>query len=207
MDSETRNSMRRVSIPTGRVELSGEYLGARAARGIVVLACAHRGNARRSAEQALIDRLHRARIASFRIDLMTEEEAAAELDTEQIRRDVDLLAQRLRAVHRWAEKQRSSQGLALGYYGSGAAACAALRLASKQQAGIDALVICEVKSAFDATPGRDSQPPLAALHAGTEPDAELICDLFKNWLWWENNIPARVSRQSRRMQDRPSVAP
>lgn len=137
---------------------------------------------------------------------MTEEEAAADLSTERIRRDVELLAQRVRAVDRWAEKQRASRGLALGYYGSGAAGCAALRLASKQQ-GIDALLICEVKSDFgDATSCRDSSPPLAALHGDEEPDPELICDLFRNWLWWENNSRVRVPRP-RPTQDRPSAAP
>lgn len=132
---------------------------------------------------------------------MTEAEAAGDLQTERIRKDVDLLARRVAAVARWAEQQRASQRVAVGYYGSGAAACAALRLASKQQPGMDALVICEVKSDFD----RNSQPPLRALHAGTEPDAELIGDLFRNWLWWENN--SIRARGPRRLQDRPSAAP
>lgn len=206
MNNEHKNGDRIVSIPVGGGELSGEYKGARAARGLVVLVCANRGNARRRAEQSLTAQLHRSHIVTLRIDLMTEEEAAADLTTEHIRRDVDLLAKRLRAVHQWAEKQRLSQGLPLGYYGSGAAGCAALRLASKQQPGIDAFVICEVKSDFDAIPGRDSQPPLAALHAGTEPDTELLCDLFKNWLWWEHNTRARA-RRPRPVQDRPSAAP
>jgi len=206
MDNKTNNGDRIVSIPVGGRELSGEFMRARAAQGLVVLACANRGNARRSAEQSLTAQLHRSHIITLRIDLMTEEEAASDLMTEHIRRDVDLLAKRLRAVHQWAEKQRTSQGLPLGYYGSGAAACAALRLAAKQQPGIDAFVICEVKSDFDTIPGRDSQPPLSALHAGTEPDTELLCDLFKNWLWWENNTRLRAA-SPRRTQDRPSAAP
>jgi hypothetical protein len=206
MTSETKNGVRIVSVPVGGVELSGEYIRARAPRGLVVLACANRGNARRSAEQSLTEQLHRSHISTFRIDLMSEEEAATDLMTEHIRRDVDLLARRLRFVHQWAKKQRNSQGVPLGYYGSGAPACAALRLASKQQPGVDAFVICEVKSDFDTIPGRDSQPPLAALHAGTEPDTELLCDLFKNWLWWEHNTPARGARP-RPMQDRPSAPP
>lgn len=206
MDSETKTGVRIVRIPVGGVELSGEYMLARAARGLVVLACANRGNARRSAEQLLTEQLHRSHILTLRIDLMTEEEAVTDLMTEHVRRDVELLAQRLRAVHQWAEQQRNSQGVPLGYYGSGAAACAALRLASKRQPGIDAFVICEVKSDFDSIPGRDSQPPLAALHPGTEPDTELLCDLFKNWLWWENNTRARAA-SPRRTQDRPSAAP
>src|SRR6187402_2994125 len=113
MNNENKNGDRIVSIPVGGGELSGEYMRARAAQGLVVLACANRGNARRGAEQSLTEQLHRSHIVTLRIDLMTEEEAATDLMTEHIRRDVDLLAQRLRAVHRWAEKQRTSQGLPL----------------------------------------------------------------------------------------------
>jgi hypothetical protein len=206
MDSEIKDDVRIVSIPAGRVELSGEYMRARAARGFVVLLCANRGNVRRSVEVSLIEQLHRSRIIALRVDLLTAEEAVGDLPTEPIRHDVDLLAERVRAVHRWAEEQRVSQGVALGYYGSGATACAALRLASKQQPGIDALIICEVKSDLDSRP---SQPPLAALHEGKEPDAELLCDLFRNWLWWESNSRARLPRPRPRQdsQDRPSAAP
>lgn len=206
MYSETKNGVRSVSIAAGRAELSGEYRPARAARGLVVLVCANRGNERRRAEQSLIEQLHRSRIMTLRIDLMTHEEAEVDLETQQIRQDVELLAQRVRVVDRWAEKQRLSQGVAVGYYGSGAAACAALRLASKQQPSIDALVICEVKSDLDASCDRDSQPLLPTLHGKTEADAELMCDLFRNWLWWEHNTRARATRR-RPVQDRPSAAP
>lgn len=205
MDSETKNGVRLVSIRAGRVELFGEYTRAHAARGLVVLACANQGNERRSAEQSLIEQLHRSRIATLRIDLMTADEAETDAATERVRQDVELLAQRVRAVDRWAEKQRI-QGVAVGYYGSGAAACAALRLASKQHPDIDALVICEVKGDLDSSRGRESQPLLAALHPGAVADAELLCDLFRNWLWWENNSRARAPRP-RINQDRPSAAP
>lgn len=205
MDSEITNGVRFVSIRAGGVELSGEYVPLRGARGLVVLACANRGNARSSAEQSLIERLHRSRVSTLRIDLMADEEIATERSAESLRQDVDLLAQRVRVIGRWAQKQSVSQGVALGYYGSGAAACAALRLASKQPPGIDALVICEVKSDFDAT--RNPHPGSRdAAHTGTELDAEVICDLFRNWLSWEDKGPARAPR-SRPGQDRPSVAP
>ncbi|HEU5073020.1 MAG TPA: hypothetical protein VFU02_02590 [Polyangiaceae bacterium] len=206
MDSETKDGARRVSIPAGGVELAGEFTRVRAARGLVVLVCASSDKARRSAERSLAEQLHASRISTLRIDLITEEEAAMDLLPAQIGRDADLLAQRLRVVHRWAEKQRASEGLALGYYGSGAAGCAALRLASKQQPGIDALVICEVKSDLDDSRGRDSRVRSAPRSAPTEPDPELLCDLFRNWLWWENNAPMRAPR-ARVAQDRPSAAP
>lgn len=205
MDSETKDGVRCVSIPVGQVELAGEYLRAPAARGLVVLVCARSDNALRSAEQSLAEQLHRSRISTLRIDLMTEEEAAMDLLPEQLRRDAHLLAQRVRGVHRWAEKQCSREGLALGYYGSGAAACAALRHASKQPPGIDALVICEVKHDFDTVGGSDLRPPLATVDAA-RPDAELLSDLFRNWLWWENSSRVRAPRH-RPMQDRPSAAP
>jgi len=204
MDSETKNGVRIVSIRAGGVELSGEYFPIRVARGLVVLACANRGNACSSAEQSLVERLHRSRISTLRIDLLTDEEVSTELSAESLRQDVHLLAQRVRSIGRWAQQQSVSQGVALGYYGSGAAACAALRLASKQPPGIDALVICEVKSDFDAgTPHPHSSD---AAHTRTELDAEVICDLFRNWLSWEGNGLERAPR-SRPVQDRPSVAP
>jgi hypothetical protein len=203
MDSEIKErEVQLVRIPVGRVELRGEYNTVRAARGLVVLVCANRRNERRSAEGDLVEQLRRARILTFRIDLMTGEEAALEAETEAIRRDVALLAERVRAVQHWAEKQRARRGLALGYYGSGAAACAALRLASKAQHGIDALVICEVSSDFEAPADRESRPVRA--QAGADP--ELVCDLFKNWLWWENASSAR-ERRSLAGHDRQSVNP
>lgn len=190
MSSETRSSMQLVSIPAGRVELSGEYVGVRAPRGLVVLACANHGNVRRRAEQLLIEQLHRSHIITLRIDLVTPEEAAKSSSTDCIRRDVELMAQRVVAIDRWAIRKRSSGGLPLGYYGSGAAACAALRHAAKQP-GIDALVICEVRGDFEPV---------------SEPDAELVCDLFRNWLCWEQGSRVRAAH-SRPLQDRPSAPP
>ncbi|HEY6725118.1 MAG TPA: hypothetical protein VI197_13880 [Polyangiaceae bacterium] len=194
MDSETQNGAQHVSIPADGVVLSGEYMQVRGGSGLVVLVCAHRGNARRRAEQLLIAQLHRSRIMTLRVDLMTKDEAAMEVATEQVRQDVERLAQRVRAVDRWAEKRRLREGLAVGYYGSGSAACAALRLAARQKPSIEALVICEVKG------------DISAPHSGTQADAELICDLFRNWLWWEKNPRVRVHRPPR-VDDRPSAAP
>lgn len=195
---------RPVTISAGGVELAGDLTRIRAARGLVVVTCA--GNARRSAEQALIERLNRAGIATLRIDLLSQAEATADAAaTEPVRQDVELLAQRVRVVDRWADTQRRMQGVVVGYYGSGSAACAALRrassLGSTREPAFDALVICEVKSDFEPScRARQSQPP------EKEPDAELIADLFRTWLSWESNPGGRPLR-SRRAHDRPSAAP
>jgi putative phosphoribosyl transferase len=80
--------------------------------------------------------LNRAGLATLLFDLLSEEEAA---DRAKVF-DIELLAERLAAVTRWAAGEPGLSGLPLGYFGASTGAAAALRAAARLGAEIGAVV-------------------------------------------------------------------
>jgi putative phosphoribosyl transferase len=129
-----------VTIPASTVELGGELSVPRDATGLVLFAHGS-GSSRHSPRNQFVARtLRNAGIGTLLFDLLTQEEENAEAETRHLRFNIGILADRLIAATRWAQKQPAPRGLKLGYFGSSTGAGAALVAAANLGEEIGAVV-------------------------------------------------------------------
>ena len=125
-----------VSIPAAGRKLEGELIVPGDAAGVVAFAHGS-GSSRHSPRNQFVAReLQQAGLATLLLDLLEEEEAQ---DRHKVF-DIELLALRLLAAARWLGDNRSTHGLALGYFGASTGAAAALLAAAREPGGVSAVV-------------------------------------------------------------------
>jgi putative phosphoribosyl transferase len=142
--------MDEVQIPAGPALLSGNLTVPQGSIALVLFAHGS-GSSRHSPRNQFVARtLNEAGLATLLFDLLTREEEQIDARTAALRFDIALLAQRLIHATRWADQQKRTGALPIGYFGSstggGAALVAAAELPDK---------ICAVVS-------RGGRPDLAA---------------------------------------------
>ena len=115
-----------VVIDLGGVRLYGDLALPPGAHGLVIFAHGS-GSSRLSPRNRMVARrLEDAGLATLLFDLLAgQEEGRRDLVF-----DIPLLAGRLEAVTRWAQRSPSSRGLPIGYFGASTGAAAALRAAA-----------------------------------------------------------------------------
>jgi dienelactone hydrolase len=119
-----------VCIETGEALLYGELEIPAGAPGIVLFAHGS-GSSRRSPRNQYVARIIReAGIGTLLFDLLTQEEGREDEMTGELRFDVDLLASRLIGATSWAEEQKETRGLKIGYFGASTGGAAALLAAA-----------------------------------------------------------------------------
>ncbi|TAK33587.1 MAG: hypothetical protein EPO21_12635 [Chloroflexota bacterium] len=127
---------RLVRVPSGVVILEGVLAVPADARGVVLFAHGS-GSGRFSPRNNFVARqLQQAGLATFLLDLLTEDEA-------QDRRfvfDIELLAERLRSATDWVLSEPQTADLSIGYFGASTGAAAALIAAAQEEAKIAAVV-------------------------------------------------------------------
>jgi dienelactone hydrolase len=84
--------------------------------------------------------LHRDRFATLLLDLLTAEEERIDLQTRQLRFNIDLLATRLVQATRWLAADPQLGALPAGYFGASTGAAAALIAAAQLRHAICAVV-------------------------------------------------------------------
>jgi len=84
--------------------------------------------------------LEQAGIASLLIDLLTEEEEKVDLQTRQLRFDIELLATRVVDATKWLLANSDLSNLRIGYFGASTGAAAALVAAAELGEDISAVV-------------------------------------------------------------------
>lgn len=125
-----------VVIDTGGVRLAGHLTVPEQPLGIVLFAHGSGSSRHSSRNRYVASVLHQARLGTLLFDLLTTDE---ELDRANVF-DIDLLAQRLVEVTRWARTQPEVAGLSVGYFGASTGAAAALWAASEPGADVAAVV-------------------------------------------------------------------
>lgn len=85
-------------------------------------------------------RLQDDSIATLLLDLLTQNEEAAEVAGGRLRFDIELLAARLEAATEWVREQPDLASLPLGYFGASTGAGAALVAAARQGERVGAVV-------------------------------------------------------------------
>ena len=129
-----------VKIPSGKATIFGNLSIPPKARRLVVFAHGS-GSSRFSPRHAKVAReINAAGIATLLIDLLTEDEEAADMYSGEFRFNIGLLAQRLVDSTEWARKDPSTKSLTIGYFGASTGAAAALIAAAQLPMLIKAVV-------------------------------------------------------------------
>jgi len=131
---------REVRAPVGAVELNGDLRIPPGARAIVVFAHGS-GSSRRSPRNRYVaEVLATGGLATFLVDLLTQEEEVIDLQTAELRFDIELLADRLGGVTDWLALDPTTAGLTVGYFGASTGAAAALIAAADRPQTVRAIV-------------------------------------------------------------------
>lgn len=130
-----------MSFPAADVSLGGTLAIPPGARGLIVLVdcsgCRLSPHHRQVAEQ-----LHRVRLATLLLDLLTPEEVEKDANTGHWRFDVEMLSRRLRGVTSELRRLTPVRDVRIGYFATGTGAAAALIAAAESPQGIGAVVAC-----------------------------------------------------------------
>jgi len=94
-------------------------------------------------ERRLIAALRSQHLASFRLDLLTRDEAAFDATTRRSRTDTGVLAKRVLAAMDWVLAQAQFANLPVGYIGTGIGGAAVLAAACDRPVRLDALVLID----------------------------------------------------------------
>jgi dienelactone hydrolase len=129
-----------VRVSTGPVTLEGNLGVPAGARGVVLFAHGS-GSGRHSPRNRFVARqLRDAGVATLLVDLLTEEEEAADQHTGHLRFDIGLLAERLVGATDWLTEDRRTAGLSVGYFGASTGGGAALVAATRRADRVGAVV-------------------------------------------------------------------
>lgn len=125
-----------ILIPVNGLQLPGTLTIPDRAKGLVVFSHGS-GSSRLSGRNRFVaQELNKRHLGTLLFDLLTEEED----EVYDSRFDIPLLTRRLLAVTSWAQQDKRTRGLPLGYFGASTGASSALLAAAEPKAGIRAVV-------------------------------------------------------------------
>lgn len=119
-----------VQIPVGSIQLNGQLMLGKAARGLVIVANGDGDHLYDQTNAYIARRLCDAGFATLVVDLLTPNEAVEDAETSALRFHQGLLASRLVKVTQWVRAGVAFSGLEIGLFASGLCAGAALATAS-----------------------------------------------------------------------------
>ncbi|MGM0494499.1 MAG: dienelactone hydrolase family protein [Armatimonadota bacterium] len=131
MDAQKRGAQgREVEIPTDKGPTHGNLAVPDDSMGIVLFAHGS-GSGRHSPRNNFVAQVLRdAGLATFMMDLLTEDEERVDMRTREFRFDIDLLARRLELATDWLNDHDETGELQTGYFGSSTGAAAAIKAAA-----------------------------------------------------------------------------
>ncbi|HZQ10933.1 MAG TPA: alpha/beta family hydrolase [Anaerolineae bacterium] len=131
---------RDVQIPARAVLLDGTLMVPRTAQGIVLFAHGS-GSSRHSPRNRYVAQvLNEADLATLLMDLLTRDEEAIDIQTRQLRFDINLLAERLVHAVDWLAENAQTRMLVMGCFGASTGAAAALIAAAERPLHVAAVV-------------------------------------------------------------------
>ncbi len=139
MDAQSERHLPVVVSAAGE-SLHGDLAIPTSPLGIVVFAHGS-GSSRRSPRNRFVaERLREQGLATLLLDLLTEEEEAADFETAHLRFDIPFLAGRLLATMRWVLERPETAKLPVGLFGASTGAAAALVAAAQAPEAVRAVV-------------------------------------------------------------------
>jgi dienelactone hydrolase len=129
-----------VRIPSGKTVIDADLTIPGSARGIVIFA--HGSGSSRSSRrnQWVASELNRGQEATLLVDLLTPDEAALDMNTGELRFDIQLLAQRVADAIDWVAREPAIRALPIGLFGASTGAAAALFAAAWRSERVKAVV-------------------------------------------------------------------
>lgn len=129
-----------VDLNIGDVTLSGTLHIPTNAKGIVIFAHGS-GSSRFSPRNLYVAKVLREhKIATLLFDLLSKEEEAIDMETAELRFNIELLAKRLHLVMEWTLKNPATKNFTVGFFGASTGAGAALVAASHKNSPVKAVV-------------------------------------------------------------------
>ena len=132
---------RSVSITAGSVQLEGILMVPSDAEGVILFAHGGGSSLYSTRNRYIAHALHQAGLATLLISLMTHEEEAIDVQTQQFQSDIALITERLLSATAWLSYQPSTCDLQIGYLGDDLAGGAALLAAAEQPQALGAIVL------------------------------------------------------------------
>jgi len=129
-----------VQIPMDDVVLDGDLHVPSNASGIVLFAHGSGSSRHSPRNQHVAEVLRAGGMGTLLFDLLTAEEEEIDMQTRQLRFDIDLLADRLIGATDWLAHQEIVHGMPFGYFGASTGAAAAMIAASQRPDLIEAIV-------------------------------------------------------------------
>jgi putative phosphoribosyl transferase len=170
---------RTVGVAVGRALLNGDLRMPTNARGIVVFAHGS-GSSRLSPRNRFVaDDLVQDGLATFLIDLLTQDEESVDLETAELRFDIPLLAERLGGVTDWLGEDAKLSSLTVGYFGASTGAAAALIAAAERPQNVAAIVSRGGRPDLVGAVLRRVRQPTLLIVGGAD---ELVLDLNRSAL-------------------------
>lgn len=169
-----------VNVPAGDATIIGDLVVPQDAHGIVLFAHGS-GSGRFSPRNVHVASvLNHAGLATLLIDLLTEEEEQIDMETGQLRFDIEFLSQRLSGAIDWIRNTPRIKRLDIGLFGASTGAAAALIAAAEYPCAIKAIVsrggrpdlannfLSEVKAPTLLIVGGDDEPVIEMNKAAME---------------------------------------
>jgi putative phosphoribosyl transferase len=129
-----------VRIPAGPAVLEGNLIMPDNTTALVLFVHGS-GSSRHSPRNQFVARqLNYAGLATLLFDLLTPEEELLDMRTAEHRFNITLLAERLIHATKWAQQQKQTRDLRIGYFGSSTGGGAALVAAAELPDDVDAIV-------------------------------------------------------------------
>jgi pimeloyl-ACP methyl ester carboxylesterase len=129
-----------IRIESGGAILNGDLAVPTEAVGLVVFAHGSGSSRHSSRNRAVAEVLHRARLGTLMLDLLTDQEERADVVTAEFRFDIPLLGERVVAALDWAHTSPATSSLSFGLFGASTGAAAALIAAAERPRLVRAVV-------------------------------------------------------------------
>jgi putative phosphoribosyl transferase len=110
------------------------------AAGVVLFAHGSGSSRHSPRNRAVAEALHRRRLATLLVDLLTADEEEVDARTRELRFDIGLLARRLAGIVDWLGRQPATADLPIGLFGASTGAGAALLTAAERPQAAAAVV-------------------------------------------------------------------
>ena len=138
--TESKKVAQEVLVRAGKVNLEGSLVIPEKAIGIVLFAHGSGSSHLSSRNRYVAGELNKVKVATLVFDLLTLEEEKIDIQTGNLRFNIEFLAERLIAATKWAAEDTNTRNLALGYFGASTGAAASLAAAAKLPTIIRAVV-------------------------------------------------------------------
>jgi putative phosphoribosyl transferase len=129
-----------IRISDGEGHIKGNLTVPQEAQAVIVFAHGSGSGRFSPRNQYVAKELNRARLATFLIDLLTQDEEEIDVVTAEYRFDIERLAKRLLDATEWLTRNSTTKNLKIGYFGASTGAAAALIAAAERPTQIKAVV-------------------------------------------------------------------